>query len=91
VYFQNSTPFDSITETPQNTKGSQLAALRFDQEILVPLLFLAVEPDQEFGVLGGQVELEDSFMDELVYRLARVLLDVCRHPFYCPSQVFSFR
>ena len=38
---------------------------------------LTVEPDQEFRVLGGEIELEDGLLDELVQGLVGVFLKMC--------------
>jgi hypothetical protein len=50
---------------------------------------LTVEVDQEVGIPGGEIELEDRFLDERRYRLAGVLLKVAGDPLYGAPQVFS--
>jgi len=49
------------------------------------------EPDQEIGVPGRNIELENGFLDERLERLAGILLQIGGHPFDGASQVFSIR
>jgi hypothetical protein len=64
-------------------------------ETLLLLIFffltLSEQPDQEVGVLGGQIKPENSFPDERLRGPAGVLPQVVGHPFDRASQVFSFR
>ncbi len=52
---------------------------------------LSEEHDQKIGVPGGKIELEDRFLDERLYWLAGILLQVEGHPFDGASYVFSIR
>jgi hypothetical protein len=51
--------------------------------------FLTVEVDQEVGIPGGEIELEDRFLDERWQWLTGVFLKVAGDPLYGAPQVFS--
>jgi hypothetical protein len=52
---------------------------------------LAVEVDQEVGIPGGEIKLEDCLMDERRQRLAWFFLKIYGDPLDGASQVFSIR
>jgi hypothetical protein len=67
----------------ENWKNPALDSILFDT--------LSIELDQEFGIFGREIELEDRLLDQRTYRLARVILKVCGQPSDRTSQIFPFR
>jgi hypothetical protein len=55
------------------------------------LIGSAVEPDQELGITGRQIEFEDRFLDERLDRLAGILLQIGGHPSDGATYIFSIR
>jgi hypothetical protein len=54
-------------------------------------MVLAIESEQKLRVLGRQIEFKDRLLDELVFVLAGVFLEVNRYPLDSPPQLFAFR
>jgi hypothetical protein len=52
---------------------------------------LSEEADQELGIPGGKIELEDGFLDEGLNRPDGIFLQDAGNPFDGAAQVFSIR
>jgi hypothetical protein len=55
------------------------------------LFSVTEELDQELGIKGRKIELEDRFLNERLDRLIGILQQVAGHPFDGAAYVFSIR
>jgi hypothetical protein len=64
---------------------------QWTEEELGLLPSLSEEADQELGIPGGKIELEDGFLDEGLNRPDGIFLQDAGNPFDGAAQVFSIR